>query len=348
MQFQLIPEWYPQDAVMLTWPHQATDWRSILPQVEAVYLAICRAILPAQKLVIIAHNEAVKSHVKQQLQQANLALEQVHFVVCETNDTWARDHGPLCLKSPTQLNAQLNVLDCQFTGWGGKYPAEKDNQINRHLCNALLSPHASYQRTDFVLEGGAIEINEHGVLLTTRACVNNPNRNAQLSNAQIEQKLRELLGAKHILWLEHGYLAGDDTDSHIDTLARFAPNNTLVYVSCDDKNDEHYSELTRMQQQLSQFTTPEGEPYQLIPLPWVQKVCNSQGERLPATYANYLIINNKVLVPTYQDNNDALALSQIAKAYPKHQIIGIDCLALIQQFGSLHCITMQLPRGFLE
>jgi agmatine/peptidylarginine deiminase len=157
-----------------------------------------------------------------------------------------------------------------------------------------------------------------------------------------------VFGTKHFLWLNNGYLAGDDTDSHIDTLARLAPNNAIVYVGCHDENDEHFAALSAMKAELVQFKTQAGEAYTLYELPWPSAKYSADGDRLPATYANYLIINGAVLVPTYQDENDSLALSVIQKAHPEHQVIGINCLSLIEQFGSLHCITMQLPAGFLR
>ena len=337
-------EWAPQDAVMLTWPHQDTDWASILMSVEMTYLAIAKEILTEQSLVIVAHNQQVKERIIALFIKHDLNTERVHFVVCETNDTWARDHGPICVYQDDVLTA----LDFTFNGWGSKHQSDLDNQINSHLFKTVLAPHATSREVELILEGGGIETDGQGTLLTTKECLLNKNRNTTLSQQALESTLEKELGIHHFLWLEHGFLAGDDTDSHIDTLARFAPNNGIVYVSCEDNSDEHYSELSKMESQLKEFQTKEGDNLVLFPLPWPQAKFDESGERLPATYANYLIINNKVLVPTYQDKNDEKALNIIAAAYPEHQIIGIDCLYLIQQFGSLHCITMQLPRGFLR
>ncbi|WP_151172877.1 agmatine deiminase family protein [Pseudoalteromonas ruthenica] len=344
MTFRLLPEWHQQDAVMLTWPHSNTDWAANLVAVESVYLALCDHISQRQKLLIVVDNEALEAHIRSRLTAQHTDLNQVRFVRAQCNDTWARDHGPLTLSDGTGLKA----LDCQFTAWGGKYAAEKDNAINQQVFAQALSAQVNVERSEFILEGGAVEINEHGVLLSTRQCVHNENRNQQLSAAQIDSTLAQLLGAQKILWLEHGYLAGDDTDSHIDTLVRFAPNNVLVYVHCDDPNDEHYQALGAMREELVALRGLDNEPYHLIALPWPRPITNAEGQRLPATYANYLIINGAVLVPTYNDPHDAVALKQIAKAYPEREVIGIDCRALIEQFGSLHCITMQLPHGFLE
>ena len=346
MNFRLLPEWAEQDAVMLTWPHKDTDWADNLARVEPVYVELAKHITTQQQLVIVAHNSALKMHITALLNSANISLNRVHFVVTPTNDTWARDHGPLtcaAIDSPEQLK----IYDFTFNGWGNKFESALDNQINRTLVKELSSKKNQYQALDMVLEGGGIEINEHGVLLTTSECLLNKNRNPDLNPADIEVLLKEHLGATSFLWVDHGYLAGDDTDSHIDTLVRFAPNNTLVYVKCDDETDEHYSALDAMEKQLKTFKTADNTPYNLIELPWPKAAYDDEQTRLPATYANYLIINNAVLVPTYNDANDEHALAQVQKAYPQHTIIGVNCQPIIEQFGSLHCITMQLPRGFL-
>ncbi|MBH0028618.1 agmatine deiminase family protein [Pseudoalteromonas sp. SWN29] len=346
MNFRLLPEWAKQDAVMLTWPHKDTDWADNLARVEPVYVELAKYITTQQQLVIVAHNSALKMHITALLNSANISLNRVHFVVTPTNDTWARDHGPLtCAAIDTP--EQLKIYDFTFNGWGNKFESALDNQINRTLVKELSSKKNQYQALDMVLEGGGIEINEHGVLLTTSECLLNKNRNPDLNPADIEVLLKEHLGATSFLWVDHGFLAGDDTDSHIDTLVRFAPNNTLVYVKCNDKTDEHYSALDAMEKQLKAFKTADNTPYNLIELPWPKAAYDDEQTRLPTTYANYLIINNAVLVPTYNDANDEHALAQVQKAYPQHTIIGINCQPIIEQFGSLHCITMQLPRGFL-
>ncbi|WP_404339840.1 agmatine/peptidylarginine deiminase [Pseudoalteromonas mariniglutinosa] len=346
MNFRLLPEWAEQDAVMLTWPHQETDWAANLAVVEPVYIELCKAISKQQAVLVVAHNERLQNHITHLLKMAGVDLTFIHFVIAPCNDTWARDHGPLTCAALETSN-ELKIMDFIFNGWGNKFASVLDNQINQAIVTEIADPAHHYQKSDLVLEGGGIEMNEHGVLLTTSECLLNPNRNPSLSKGDIEQTLTEQLGVTSFLWLDHGYLAGDDTDSHIDTLVRFAPDNTLLYVQCDDRQDEHFDALQRMQSQLREFKTPQGNNYKLIALPWPQAVFNDEGDRLPATYANYLIINNTVLVPTYDDKHDQLALSQIAKAYPHHQVVGINCLPIIHQFGSLHCITMQLPRGFL-
>ncbi|GAA62976.1 hypothetical protein P20311_0751 [Pseudoalteromonas sp. BSi20311] len=346
MNFRLLPEWAEQDAVMLTWPHKNTDWADNLARVEPVYIELAKHITAKQALVIVAHDEALKTHINSLLNDAGIKQTRVYFVVTPTNDTWARDHGPLTC-SAIEKPEQLKVYDFTFNGWGNKFESALDNQINHILVKQLSNINNQYQALDMVLEGGGIEINEHGVLLTTSECLLNKNRNPNLTPSDIEVLLKAHLGATRFLWVDHGYLAGDDTDSHIDTLVRFAPNNTLVYVKCDDESDEHFSALDAMEKQLKSFKTADNTPYKLIELPWPKAVYDDENTRLPATYANYLIINNTVLVPTYDDASDQRALTQVQKAYPEHTIIGVNCLPIIEQFGSLHCITMQLPRGFL-
>ncbi|KZN53951.1 hypothetical protein N474_19095 [Pseudoalteromonas luteoviolacea CPMOR-2] len=345
MSFTLLPEWSAQDAVMLTWPHKDTDWVEILDRVEPVYVALCQHISQVQQVVIVSHNSDLKAHIVELLNKADVDMAKIQFVDAQCNDTWARDHGPL---TTANADGQLCIKDFIFNGWGNKYSSELDTKINSALCEQLANPNNRIRKVDLVLEGGGVEINEHGVLLTTTECLLNPNRNPHLNKSQLEELLKNELGVSDFLWLDHGYLAGDDTDSHIDTLVRFAPNNTLVYVQCDDKEDEHYTALQAMESQLKTFCTSNGKAYQLIPLPWPSAKYNADGDRLPATYANYLIINDTVLLPIYGDEKDALALTQLQKAHPERTVIGIDCLPLIHQFGSLHCITMQLPQGFLK
>jgi agmatine deiminase len=238
-------------------------------------------------------------------------------------------------------------MDFGFNGWGLKFPANLDNLISKSLKNAgAFKPNLN--TIGLIMEGGSLESDGLGTILTTSECLLSPNRNPQLSKSEIEQALASLVGAKRVLWLNHGYLAGDDTDSHIDTLARICPDNTIVYQACDHPLDEHFEPLKLMELELKAFTAPDGSAYRLIPLPWPTARFDEQAHRLPATYANFLVINGAVLVPTYRDlENDTIALERIAQAFPGRKIIGIDCLPLLEQHGSLHCVTMQLPQGVL-
>lgn len=336
----LPAEWEEQDGVLLAWPHESTDWHPILDQVVPVYTEVIRQISRKEAAVVLATDTTA---VGEALDRAGAFMENVRIYPVETNDTWARDFGPLAVRDA----GRLQILDFGFNGWGLKFAADRDNMATLRLREAGAFIDLPFTTPGLILEGGSIESDGKGTILTTSACLLSPNRNPHLSRQQVEAALHELLGADRILWLEQGYLAGDDTDSHIDTLARLCPGDTIVHVSCDDPLDEHSAAITAMTEELERFRTREGLPYRLLPLPWPEPKRAADGHRLPATYANFLIINGAVLVPTYRDKADAAALEIVGTAFPDREIIGIDCLPLIQQHGSLHCITMQLPRGVL-
>ena len=338
------PEWYPQSGIMLTWPHQDTDWLPWLAEVDALYARITREIIPHERVLVVYRDEEHRQHIVNMLQSMDIPSSEILFTQSDSNDTWARDHGPI-----TVYDQQHPVLlDFGFDGWGRKFKAERDNLINKTLHAHGIFPGCTLQSLDIVLEGGSIETDGQGTLLTTSRCLLDGIRNPSLQQRDLEHTLREYFGVNRILWLDHGYLAGDDTDSHIDTLARFCSADTIAYVTCKDPADEHYAELLKMEQQLQGFRDYQGNPYHLVPLPMPRPHLDEEGNRLPATYANFLIINDAVLVPTYEDpHNDQEALTRLAGAFPDRQIIGVNCSVLIQQHGSLHCISMQLPRGVL-
>jgi agmatine deiminase len=333
-------EWEVQDGVLLAWPHEGTDWAYMLDDVRPVFAEIIRQIIRFERVVLAS--PAAASAIDY-LGSAGIDLERV--VVCEipTNDTWARDFGPITVI----FNDQPVLLDFGFNGWGLKFAANHDNLISKRLKElGALAP--NLKTVGLILEGGSIESDGLGTILTTAECLLSPNRNPQLDKNEVELALASLLGAVRVLWLNHGFLAGDDTDSHIDTLARICPDNTIVYTACDDQRDEHHQALKLMEGELLAFRAPDGSPYRLLPLPWPKARFDEQAHRLPATYANFLVINAAVLVPTYRDEKkDLLAMERIGQAFPGREIIGIDCLPLLEQHGSLHCVTMQLPQGVL-
>ncbi|MBO7119851.1 MAG: agmatine deiminase family protein [Bacteroidaceae bacterium] len=336
-------EWHEQGAVQLTWPHSSTDWRPILKDVVRCYMAMARALSARVHLIIVAP----KPQQVQELLAAYLPTEnmkRITFCKAPSNDTWARDHGFITLLAPDSPR----LLDFKFNGWGEKFPSKFDNCICRRMAHNKILKGKYEDHLDFVLEGGSIESDGMGTIMTTSKCLLAPNRNQPLTQEQIEDRLLAYLHAERILWLDHGYLAGDDTDSHIDTLARFCPDDTIAYVQCLDRDDEHYDELQRMEAQLKEFRTTQGNPYRLVPLPMAKPAYDEDGTRLPATYANFLITNGAVLMPTYGNpDTDIKAEQQLRKAFPNHEIIGIDCQILITQHGSLHCCTMQFPRETL-
>ena len=258
-----------------------------------------------------------------------------------TNDTWAADHGFISL---VDNQGHRRLLDYRFHGWGEKFPADLDNAINRQLYDQGRLQGEYIDCLDFVLEGGSIESDGKGTVFTTSGCLLAPHRNQPMTREQIEERLKHDLHVQRVLWINHGELIGDDTDGDIDTLVRICPDDTLLYIGCDDPRDEHYEALRQMEEQLKIFRTLEGQPSRLLKLPLPRAIV-FEGERLPATYANFLVINGAVLCPTYnQPDLDAIALEQIGKAFPDREIIGIDCLSIIKQHGSLHCCTMQYPR----
>lgn len=336
----LPAEWVLQSGVQLTWPHAGTDWAYMLEEVQKCFVAIAAEIAKRELLLIVTPEP---DEVKKQI-SATVNMESVRFLECETNDTWARDHGAI-----TMLDADgPSLLDFTFNGWGLKFASDKDNCITRRAVETKALNGKYVNRLGFVLEGGSIESDGAGTLLTTSECLLSPNRNGQMNKVEIEEFLRSTFHLERVLWLDYGYLAGDDTDSHIDTLARFCSPHTIAYVQCSDVQDEHYEELLRMEEQLKSFRTLSGEPYRLLALPMVDKI-EVEGERLPATYANFLIMNDVILYPTYnQLENDVCAKEVLQEAFPNYEIIGIDCRALIKQHGSLHCITMQYPVGVLK
>lgn len=336
----LPAEWVPQSGIQLTWPHAGTDWAHMLTEVQACFAAIAREIAQRELLLIVTPEpEEVKKQIS-----ATVNMQNVRFMECETNDTWARDHGAI-----TMLDSEgTSFLDFMFNGWGLKFASDKDNLITRQAVESGFLNGRYVNRLGFVLEGGSIESDGLGTLLTTSECLLSPNRNGQMSRDEIEDYLCSVFHLKQVLWLDHGYLAGDDTDSHVDTLARLCSPDTIAYVQCTDTQDEHYEALHQMEEQLKTFRTLNGNPYRLLALPMVDKI-EEEGERLPATYANFLIMNDAVLYPTYrQPENDQRAKEVLQEAFPEYEIVGIDCRALIKQHGSLHCVTMQYPASVLK
>ncbi|WP_303289353.1 agmatine/peptidylarginine deiminase [Marinobacter sp. SS5-14b] len=340
----LHAEWAPQSAVMLTWPHPGTDWARMMNEVEPVFLAIAKAVLRFEHLLISCEFVARLQQLDRELNdwaESNNLPGRVITVPAPADDTWARDHGPITVET-TDGPA---LLDFRFNSWGGKFTWEKDDALNQHLANARVFGEHPMQPVDFVLEGGSIESDGEGTILTTSECLLTPSRNPSMDRSNIEQLLSELLGAERILWLNHGYLAGDDTDSHIDTLARFCAPDHICYVACPDVADEHYSALAAMEEELQEFHQKNGSPYKLTALPWPDAIHDEDGERLPATYANFLIINGAVLLPVYDVPQDQEAIRIMGDIFPDREIVPINCRPLIHQHGSLHCVTMQIPAG---
>ena len=336
---RLPAEWEPQAAVLIAWPHADTDWAERLASVETTYAALAAAVTRFESLVIVVPDAAVRGHAEELIRAAGADLACVRFVELPYDDTWLRDSGPITLGDGA---GGFQLTDFRFTGWGGKFGAEQDDALVAGLVDAGVFGRATHKRIDWALEGGGIESDGAGSVLTTWRCL--VQRHPEQSREEMSAILRDSLHAKRVLWLDYGYLEGDDTDAHIDTLARFAPDERIVFQACDDPDDPHYDELQRMAAELAALRTADGRPYRLYPLPWAQPVID-EGRRLAASYANYLIVNGAVLVPAYGDKADDEAARIVGSAHPGREVVQVPCRPLIWQNGSLHCITMQLPAG---
>lgn len=338
---RLPAEWAPQSGVQLTWPTPLGHWETRTPDAERVLARIAREISLRQRVVIACMDEA---HVTQRLHEGGVNMGMVSLYPAPANDVWARDHAPLTILDE---NDRPTLLDFTFNGWGGKHPADLDNAVTRTLHAAGAFGATEMETLPLVLEGGAIETDGAGTLLTTASCLPGERRNPGMRRDVFEAYLHEYLRVRHVLWLEHGWIAGDDTDGHIDTLARFVDPLTIAYVTCENPEEPHYDALRQMERALEELRNSDGLPYRLVPLPLPAPVRDETGQQLPATYANFLIINDAVLAPVYGDANDELALGRIQDCFPERAIIGIDCRDIIRQHGSLHCLAMQYPAGVI-
>jgi agmatine/peptidylarginine deiminase len=339
--FRFPAEWEPQSAVLIAWPHAETDWAERLGEVEETYVALVAALTRFEPVVICVADEDLQTYAEARLRSARVDMAKVRFVPAEYDDTWLRDTGPITLRA----DDRFKQLDFRFTGWGGKYQASRDDLLVGELSGMNLFHNYFVQSIDFALEGGAIETDGEGSLLTTWQCLHE--RHPEASREDLSAKLADWLQQDRVLWLDRGYLEGDDTDAHIDTLARFAGPEAIVFQACDDPADTHYAELGAMAEEIAALRTRDGKPYRLFPLPWAQPIVD-EGRRLAASYANFLIANGAVLMPAYGDPADAKAAAVLAEAFPDREIVQVPCRSLIWQNGSLHCITMQLPAGLVN
>ncbi|EAI9960840.1 agamatine deiminase [Campylobacter coli] len=319
-----IPEWSEQEYLMLSLPHEKSDWKPYLGEIIQAYKAFVKAASEFQKVLLIAPSKSDFASFE------NIA--NVEFFVCDTNDTWIRDFGAIDILEDNRLKA----LDFTFNAWGNKFQSELDNEVNSKLFKEKFNEKLT--KIDFILEGGSIDFNGEGVMLTSSNCLLNENRNSHLDKSQIEAKLKEIFGLKQIIWLENGFIKGDDTDHHIDTLARFIDKNTIAYSICEDEKDEHYIPLQKMKKEL------EATGFNLVELP-LPKPLYYKGRRLGATYANFVFVNDALIMPFYKDENDEIIRQRLAKALPKRKIIGVDARVFLRQNGSLHCSCQNRFKG---
>lgn len=338
--FRLPAEWEAQAAIIIAWPHAGTDWAPRLERIEVAYVALAAAIARFEPLLICVADAAVRERAAASLAAAGVDSARIRFVEVAYDDTWLRDSGPLTLTD----GGDFRLVDFRFTGWGGKYAGDRDDRLIEALVARGVFRRAGHRRIDWALEGGAIESDGKGSLLTTWRCLQQ--RHPQMTREEMAVRLMDSLAAARVLWLDYGYLQGDDTDAHIDTLARFAPDDAIVFQTCDDPHDPHHDELARMRAEITALHTVDGKPYRLHPLPWARAIVDD-GRRLAASYANYLILNGAVVMPAYGDAADTVAAQVIAAAHPGREVIPVDARELIWQNGSVHCLTMQLPAGLL-
>lgn len=333
-------EWESQSAILIAWPHAGTDWAERLGEVENTYIALVQAITRFQPVLICVADDDIETYADIRLRSNRVDMDRVRFVTVPYDDTWLRDSGPITLRT----GEGFRLLDFRFTAWGGKFEAGLDDLLVEALDAQGVFGSATRQRIDFALEGGGIETDGAGTLLTTWHCLHE--RHPDTPREALTEKLAGWLHQDRVLWLDHGALEGDDTDAHIDTLARFAPDDAIVFQACDDEADSHYADLKAMADEIAALRTRDGKPYRLFPLPWATPILD-EGRRLAASYANFLIVNGAVLMPAYGDAADDAAAAVLAQAFPDREIVQVPCRPLIWQNGSLHCITMQLPEGLV-
>ncbi len=339
---RLVAEWEPQTGVLLVWPHADTDWRPLLDQVEPVYVNLTAAIARYQTVMICCRDHAHRDHIESLIAERVPATDRIAFAMTAFNDTWIRDYGPLSIAR----NGARELLKFTFNGWGKRFDAAFDDRVATRLKDQhVFGDTPMTVVDDWVLEGGSIDTDGEGTVLTTVSCLTANNRNVNGGRHNVEQRLQHTVGAQRVLWLANGYLAGDDTDGHIDNLARFCDASTVCHVTCRDESDEHFASLRAMAEQLRGFRRPDNGCYRLIPLPLPRPIHNAGGHRLPASYANFLIINGAVVVPVFDDPADEVAMAALRPCFPGRALIPIYARPLIQQAGGLHCAALQVSAG---
>lgn len=317
-------EWEKQEMIFLSLPHYHTDWNEYLLDIMESYVEFVKTLARYQKVALISPNKEDFNHFFKNI--PNLSFYEI-----DTNDTWIRDYGAIDVEN----FGRVMSYDFVFNAWGNKFESSKDNALNQELFKSFKG---ELKSVPFILEGGSIDFNGYGTMLTTSICLLNDNRNSSFTKKDFEKKFMELFGIHTIIWLEHGFIKGDDTDSHVDTLARFISRDTIAYSSCEDVDDEHYDELKKMEDELKKTG------FKLISLP-IPKPIFYDGKRLPATYVNFVFVNNALIVPTYLDQNDESVINKLKNALPNLDIVGVDARVFIRQHGSLHCASQNRFAG---
>jgi agmatine deiminase len=337
--FRMPAEWEPHAATWLAWPHKEESWPGNFAPIPSVWVEMVRALAPHEHVSILVNDAAAAAAVNGLLQAVQLPGDAVSLHLIPTNDAWARDHGPTFITRQADGGSELAAIDWIYNAWGGKYPPwDLDNVVPQEIATLLG---IRLFEPGIVLEGGSIDVNGCGTLLTTEACLLNPNRNPHLSRAQIEQYLRDYLGVRHILWLGDG-IVGDDTDGHIDDLTRFVNPTTVLTVLESNPRDENYDRLQANYERLRHMTDQDGRALRVLTLPMPRPV-SYEGQRLPASYANFYIANDVVLAPVFGDPHDVEALHTLQEVFPRRRIVGIQARELIWGLGAFHCVTQQQP-----
>jgi len=338
--YRMPAEWEPHAGTWFTWPRpEGISFPDKYETVPPVYAELIRHLVQVEDVNINVWNGEMEETVRSTLSRHKVPLARVHFHHFPAYEPWCRDHGPIFLVREQGGMRERAIVDWGYNAWGGKYPPfDLDDAVPQHVARLRQLPLFS---PGIVMEGGALDVNGRGTLLTTKSCLLNPNRNPQLTQADIERYLCDYLGVQKIIWLGDG-IVGDDTDGHVDDLSRFADATTIVTVIEDDPADENYTPLRENLELLRAARDPEGKPFRIVELPMPRRI-EHEGQRLPASYANFYIANQMVLVPTYCDPNDRVALDTLQREFADRKVIGVDSTELIWGLGSFHCISQQEP-----
>jgi agmatine deiminase len=332
-------EWEPHRGTWLSWPHKQASWPGRFAPVPGIFATMVRSLADREEVHVNVAGPAMEASVRSLLADAGADAGNVFFHHIPTNDAWCRDHGPSFVQRTRGGRREQAIVDWGFNAWGDKYPPyDLDDVVPTRIGAELGLP---VFEPGIVMEGGSIDVNGRGTLLTTEACLLNPNRNPQLDRSAIEQCLRDCLGVSKILWLGDG-IEGDDTDGHVDDLTRFVHESTVVTVVESDPSDRNYEPLQENLERLRRMSDQNGRPLRVVPLPMPRPLYH-EGQRLPASYANFYIANGLVLVPTYDPPRDEEALATLRDVFPGREVVGIDCTDLVWGLGAFHCITQQWP-----
>lgn len=334
--FRMPAEWEPHAATWLSWPHNPDTWPDKFDPVPAIWARMVKELHLGETVHINVNDEAMKKSAAELLRKQGVDLSQIVFHLFPTNDCWMRDCGPIFVKDQNGVVAQTHW---KFNKWGGKYPPwDLDAKIPAQMAAFLKQP---FFETGIVMEGGSLDVNGKGTLLTTESCLLNPNRNPGLSKKDIENYFRKFLGITNVLWLGDG-IEGDDTDGHVDDLSRFVDERTVVTVVEADPAEINFKPLQENLKRLQMMKDEQGRPLTVLPIPLPRPLYH-EGQRLPASYANFYIGNAAVLVPVFNDPNDVLTLSTLEKFFPGRKVVGIPSIDLVWGLGAFHCITQQVP-----